>query len=90
MKIFKWVLTVTDKQSLLMPAGAKILDVQTQGDSCCLWALCDQNARQEGRYFAIYGTGNPTPDEPGQYIATFQLASGQLVFHVFETTGEKQ
>lgn len=87
MKIFKWVLTVTDKQPLLMPEGSKILDVQMQGHQCCLWALCDPNAKQVGRYFAIYGTGNPMPDDPGSYIATFQLDGGELVFHVFETSG---
>ena len=30
------------------------------------------------------GTGNPMPDEPGEYIATFQMHGGALVFHAFE------
>ena len=82
MKILKWELN--DSQELFLPKGAKILDVQIQKDTCCLWALCDENATREKRVFAIYGTGNPIPDDPGTYISTFQMYNGNLVFHVFE------
>lgn len=84
MKIWKWEIEVTDTQIISMPAGAKLLDVQMQGKACCVWALCDEKAECEPRKLAIYGTGNPIPDEPGEYIATFQMAGGALVFHVFE------
>lgn len=84
MRIWKFELDVTDRQLVWMPIGAKVLDVQMQHDQCCLWALCDEHAQKEARYFNIYGTGNPMPDEPGEYIATFQMVGGQLVFHVFE------
>ena len=83
MRIWKWVLLVTDAQTLMMPKGAKLLDVQVQDGICCLWALCDEEAKREERHFAIYGTGNPMPDNPGEYIATFQYR-GSLVFHAFE------
>jgi hypothetical protein len=81
MRIWKFALAVADEQTVMMPVGAKLLDVQMQGDACCLWALCDENAAKEPRLFAIYGTGNPMPDHPGAYVATFQ--TGPLVFHVF-------
>ena len=84
MKIWKWPLEVTDTQIIGVPNGAKFLDVQMQGDACCLWALCDEAAPRKARRIAIYGTGNPIPDEPGEYIATFQMAGGALVFHAFE------
>lgn len=83
MQIWKWVLLVTDAQTLMMPKGAKLLDVQVQDGICCLWALCDEKAEREERHIAIYGTGNPMPDNPGEYIATFQYM-GSLVFHAFE------
>ena len=69
-----------------MPAGAKILSVQVQRDNCCIWALCDdgKNVKSEKREIAIYGTGNPIPDNPWKYISTFQLFGGDLVFHAFE------
>ena len=84
MKVFKYILQVTDKQTLMMPAGAKLLDVQIQGEKCCIWALCDPAAPEVPRHLAIYGTGNPMPDECGEYIATFQMYGGSLVFHAFE------
>lgn len=86
MRIWKWQIEVTDRQTVMMPAGAKLLDVQMQNGKCCMWALCDQNAPKEPRYLATYGTGNPVPDNAGEYIATFQMCEGTLVFHVFEVT----
>jgi len=84
MRIWKWKLAVTDVQTIEVPAGAKVLDVQMQGGSPSLWVLCDENALSTPRRIAIYGTGNPMPDEPGEYIATFPMHGGALVFHAFE------
>lgn len=85
MKIWKFPLRVTDVQHVIdMPVGAKLLDVQMQGDDCCMWALCNEHAPKELRRIAIYGTGNPIPDDPGEYVATFQMRGGSLVFHVFD------
>ena len=85
MRIWKWTLTVTDMQSLPIPEGAKLLAVQMQGDVPQLWALVDEKARIVHRKFATYGTGNPMPDgDPGQYVGTYQICGGALVFHVFE------
>lgn len=85
MRIWKWSLTVTDIQSVSMPAGAKLLTVQVQGMNPQIWALCDEaETTIEPRRIAIYGTGNPMPADPGKYIATFQLNDGELVFHAFE------
>lgn len=84
MRIWKWELAVTDSQTVMMPNGAKVLDAQMQKNSLFVWALCDENAEKEIRHFAIYGTGNPIPGDPGCYIGTFQMLSGELVFHVFE------
>jgi hypothetical protein len=86
MKIWKWELNTAEHQTIYLPDGAKILDVQMQGIGCCLWALCDDSVTTayHPRNIAIYGTGNPLPDEVGEYIATFQAHGGSLVFHVFE------
>ncbi len=82
--ILKFELQVTDMQILAMPVGAKILDVQMQGNKLQLWALCDNEMQNENRKIAIYGTGNPVPSNSGEHIATFQMSDGNLVFHVFE------
>lgn len=86
-RIWKWTLQITDKQMLQMPQGAKVLTAQMQGEELCLWAQVgppDPGVPQEARTFAIYGTGNPMPDEPGEYVATFQTQGGALVFHVYD------
>lgn len=85
MRIWKWRLTVTDSQIILMPRGAKILDVQNVKGIASIWALCDPNMECEARQIEIYGTGNIVPDNPGTYIGTFQIAQGELIFHVFES-----
>jgi hypothetical protein len=36
------------------------------------------------RNFATYGTGNPIPDGPGEYVGTYWVYGGSLIFHVFE------
>lgn len=85
MQIWKWKIEITDRQTIMMPAGAKLLDVQMQRGECFVWALCDQEAAKEPRHLAIYGTGKPIPnDDAGEYVATFQILSGTLVFHVFD------
>lgn len=84
MRIWKWELEITDQQTVHMPAGAKLLDVQMQNGECCLWALCEQTGLEEPRRIGIYGTGNPMPDAPGEYVTTFQMHNGALVFHVFD------
>lgn len=83
--IFKYTLDVKDTQAIEMPKNAKILTVQTQHGHVRLWALVNKlESNLETRKIAIYGTGNPISENCGEYIATFQLYDGDLVFHAFE------
>lgn len=86
MRIWKYPLEVTDQQTVKMPPGAQLLTIQVQKGQCCLWAMVDETKQPtEARNIAIYGTGNPNvPDDPGTYIASFQMEGGALVFHAFE------
>ncbi len=84
MRIWKWTLKMVDNQVVNMPIGAKVLTVQMQNGEPQVWALCDEANPTEPRQIAIYGTGNPLPLEPGEYIATFQMHDGALVWHAFE------
>lgn len=86
MRIWKYMLAVADRQCIQIPAGAKLLDVQVQHGAPCLWVLCDEKQAAKPRHIAIYCTGNPMPDSPGDYIATFQLLGGDVVFHAFEVS----
>ena len=84
MKIWKWELEVTDRQTITLPVGARILAVQSQHNAPCLWALVDPAATKEPRTFATQGTGQTVKDDCAAYIGTYQLNGGSLVFHVFE------
>jgi hypothetical protein len=72
---------------LALPAGAKVLCVQTQQETPRLWVLVDPNPNRAAviRRFVIVGTGHTVTDEHAvwDYIGTFQLHAGTLVFHVF-------
>lgn len=72
-------------ESFEMPVGAEVLTVQAQNDKPYLWALVDTTEKAvEMRKFGVYGTGHNMPQEPGEYVGTFQLHGGSLVFHVFD------
>lgn len=83
-KIFKYPLEVTDEQRIEMPMGAEILCVQVQGGQPCIWAKVIPDGAPVKRLFAVYGTGHPmNTKQADQYVGTFQLQGGMLVFHVF-------
>ncbi len=85
--IWKFELETTDNQEIEMPIGSEILTIQTQNVIPCIWALIDPNADKEVRRFEIYGTGHPIHCDIGvkrNYIGTYQLYNGSLVYHVFE------
>lgn len=72
------------REAITIPVGARILDLQMQGDVPTLWALVDPEAPIQERRFIGVATGQIFHAEHGQdYIGTFQMASG-LVFHLFE------
>lgn len=82
--IWKFPLKAEGKQSIVIPEGAVLLDVQTQHQIPCLWALVDPEAEQETRLVITHGTGHPVGEDTGAYIGTYQINGGSLVFHVFE------
>lgn len=84
-KIFKYPIEVTDEQIVLLPTGAKILTIQNQGDIPCLWALVNPTAPTDMAItIRIYGTGHDVTDSDSlEYISTFQMMGGSLVFHSF-------
>lgn len=83
--IYKYPLQIADIQALTLPRNAKILTVQMQGDTPYIWALIDRHApTDEVVTIRMYGTGHDIiGSEYFTYIGTFQMHSGQLVFHTF-------
>lgn len=82
--IWKYPLQVVDQQTVFMPAGAKLLDVQMQAGTPCVWALVPaQSNAQEAVEIRIHGTGHRFDAERYEHIGTFQMNGGSLVFHAF-------
>ena len=81
--VYKYLLKITDEQSLQMPIGAGILHVaiDPQGD-LALWALVDTSQPSQTRRFAVFGTGNPVDGPLEQHIGTVVIGRG--VWHIFE------
>ena len=92
--IWKYELETIDQNKIEMPIKAEILTVQIQHGTPCLWVLVDPdldpNNDKETRYFEVHGTGHIIRDDivsTRNYIGTYQLNGGALIFHVFEYTG---
>ena len=84
MTIWKYILQINDIQFVELPKGAKLLDVQMQDGNPCLWALIEQTEIRETRAIYMRGTGHDAMlVKDLNYVATFQMAHGALVFHVF-------
>ena len=81
--IWKYELETTDHQELELPLAAKVLTVQMQNGKPCLWALVDTEEQKAGQSICIFGTGHPV-EFVGDYLGTYQLNDGALVFHVFK------
>jgi hypothetical protein len=83
-KIWKFQLQTTHSQVLEIPSGSEILTVQVQNGKPCIWALVDDIYSPTKRIIEVFGTGHTIEDGTRKYIGTYQLYSGDLVFHVFE------
>jgi len=83
--IWKFDVQATDTFTLEMPRGAKVLSVHNQGENVCMWAEVSPGEPKEPRTFRTCGTGHDIPaDENRNFIGTFLLHGGALVFHLFE------
>lgn len=85
--IWKYRVPAEDYFKLSLPIGAMPLTVQVQRGEPQMWVLLEESETiYVDRVFRVAGTGHPISEELHhlQYIDTFQLAGGNLVFHVFE------
>lgn len=83
--VWKFPFTLQDNVTIRMPAQARILHAEVQGETPCLWALVDPGGPADIRHFRIIGTGHPIPDvdmEQLSFVTTFQQAP--FVWHLFE------
>lgn len=89
MKIFKYELKVEDSCNISMPNGATILSLQVIDEKPYIYACVDESSKTIERTFLTFGTGHTLPFDNMiysgmEYLGTYQLQGGALVFHVFE------
>jgi hypothetical protein len=88
--VHKYPVLIADIFEVSMPQGARPLCVQLQGGKPCLWArvTIDPSHPIVLRWFRLVGTGHPIETDllkwDGEYVGTFQLRDGALVYHVFD------
>lgn len=71
---------------LQLPRGARVLDVQMQGNKPVMWVLLDKDDPKVERAFFTLGTGHTIEGaryDDLRHRGTFQMPDG-LVFHLFE------
>ena len=84
-KIYKYAIPIEDNFDLELPVGSKILHIASQRDEGFLWALVDPNVHSVKRHFRLAGTGHSINEHLYMnYIGTFQMMNGDLIWHLFE------
>ena len=82
--IWKYEISITDRQTILMPKGARILSFQLQNNIPCIWAIVNTEAKKETRTFLVLGTGNIfSIKNKLNFMGTIQDSNG-FVWHLFE------
>lgn len=67
-----------------LPWHSRVLCVQLQVGRPHIWVLVEPLTTAKQTFaFYIIGTGHPVPDLQLDYLGTFQLANGALIYHVF-------
>jgi len=84
MKIYKYQLEIDDHQTVLIPCYYKLLHVETQNNTLCLWAIVDPEAETTLVKIRIVGTGHDFDPAGLNYIGSAKMHNGMLVWHVFE------
>ena len=87
--VWKYRLFGLYSQSLLMPKGAEILFVRSEGDGATLWALVDTTAPTVHRQFVFLLTGWEVPDASvapctSETYLTTLIEHDQTVHHLFD------
>lgn len=76
------------RQSIHVPFGARVLNVQAQGPdefALSIWFDVEDGAAPSKRLFEFFVTGG-FPPGGAEYISTHVLLGGQFVLHLFEVT----
>ena len=84
--IYKYIIQITDVQTIEVPIEHKLLDIQFQQDNLCAWVLVLPSEKTVDFKLRIIGTGNKTDIEfleEYKYLKTVQMLNGAMVWHIF-------
>jgi len=81
-KVYKYPIPKED-YSLELPENFKILKIGVQKNSPKMWILVDTDKIKRKQKFIVLPTGIEVPVNT-EYIDSFLLKDGELVFHVFK------
>lgn len=85
--IHRYELPITDRPVIEMPIDARILPAppsERLDERIEIWAEVSDDADVVRRVFRVVGTGNPLPEDCGQFIGTVITHQGRYVWHVYE------
>lgn len=83
--VYKYEVPLDDTFYVDLPKDSKVLSVGVQNDVPYIWVFVDDENEDSRKVFRLAGTGHPIADYLDlEFIGTFQLRSGNLVFHLFE------
>ena len=83
--IYKYPFPVDENFKIVFPKDAIILCAQIQHGTPCMWAIVNPDGEIVTREFTVMGTGHKRDDiDSLNYIDTFQLEGGSLIWHLFE------
>ena len=94
--IFKYDVPINDYFIQEIPEGAEFLTAFEQGSEAQMWFVVDTDKPLVEKKFRIFGTGAKMPDtyewktDPYlNYLTTFPMENGNLIWHLFEQRSEK-
>lgn len=81
--IYKYPLEITDKQTIAIHNGAKVLHIGNQHGILTMWAEVDAAETNPIVYETLYivGTGNPVPDMARHHLGSAII--DPFVWHVY-------
>ena len=88
--IYKYKLTITDKQVIDMPLTGLLHSIQFQGDELYAWVEVDTEYLKGKRTFWIVGTGHPLPKVEGHLMFRQTIQTPPFVWHIYEEQGAKE
>ena len=82
--IWKYELVGVDRQEIVVPKDSEILCVQYQRGNPCVWVKVNPKEKEKDVLVIwTHGTGHEFDDSNYNYLGTYQMGDGILVFHVF-------